>query len=480
MTQRQPAVFDGARRLVAPLVILVVSAGLVFLLARFHFPLTGATGKNYGAFVIGIAAALVIARLLDFLVFEIGFRLRRRPPAPALLRQLVALLVFGLLLIGLSQIVLSANLTLLLTSSAIITAVIGLAMQETLGNLFSGLALALERTVQVGDLVRSGETIGLVEQLSWRAIKIRTMEGSSILIPNSVASRDRLEVFRRGGLPIARILHASLEYQTPPARARVALEDALRDLPGLAPHPVPSAGIRSFDPSGITYEVRYWLEDYARFLDIDARVRERVWYRLNRERIPFAYPVIRQHQYAAGPLPKAPESAVIPDVIAGTELFAPLSDDERQRLAKGATSHRYAEGEIIVRQGDVTSSMFLIVSGRCAVSARGEGIASQRVAVLEEGSAFGEISLLTGEPRIATVRALTEATLVEIDKAILAPILRESPSLVEKLETIIIERRKETADRLVSAPEAEVLEPKSLRDRIRRFFGLTERGGAER
>src|SRR5262249_18592015 len=293
MTERQPGVFDASRRLIAPLVILALCAGLVFLLARFHVALSSATGKNYGTFIIGIAAALVVARLLDFLVFEMGFRLRHRPPAPARLRQIVALLVFGLLLICLSQCSLSSNLTLPLTSSAIITAVIGLAMQETLGNLFSGLALALERTVQVGDLVRSGETIGLVEQLTWRAIKVRTMEGSSILIPNSVASRDRLEVFRRGGLPIARILHASLEYQTPPARARVALEAALRDLPGLAPHPVPSAGIRSFDASGINYEVRYWLDDYARYLEIDARVRERIWYRLNREKIHFAYPVIR-------------------------------------------------------------------------------------------------------------------------------------------------------------------------------------------
>jgi len=473
MTERPPGLLDAARRLVSPLVVLVFAAALVVLLGRFHVSLVGATGKNYGNFVLGIAAALVVARILDFLVFEVGFRLRERPPAPALLRQLVALLVFGLLLLGLSQVVLSANLTLLLTSSAIITAVIGLSLQESLGNLFSGLALTLERTVQVGDLVRSGETIGLVEQLTWRAIKIRTMEGSSILVPNSVASRDRLEVFRRSGVPIARVLHLTLEYETPPARARVALEDALRDLSGLAPHPAPTVGIKSFDPSGINYEMRYWLEDYARYLEMDGKVRERIWYRLNREKIRFAYPVIRQHQYAAGPLPKPPESAVIPDVIAATDLFAPLSPGERERLAKGARSHRYAEGEMIVGQGDATSSMFLIVEGRCVVSAHGDGRSSRRVAVLEPGSAFGEISLLTGEPRIATVRALTEATLVEIDKATLAPLLEASPSLAEKLETIILERRRETADRLETAPGADpLLEPTTLRTRIRRFFGL--------
>jgi len=473
MSTRPPGLLDAARRLLPPLAILALAAGLVFLLTHLQIPIRDA-GKNYGAFVIGIAGALVFARLLDFLVFEVGFRLRRRAPAPALLRQLVALLVFGFLLIGLSQVILSANLALLLTSSAIITAVIGLALQDSLGNLFSGLALALERTVQVGDLVRSGDTIGLVEQLTWRAIKVRTMEGSSILIPNSVASRERLEVFRRGGLPIARILHVGLEYETPPARARAALEDALRDLPGLAHHPAPAAGVRSFDASAVTYELRYWLEDYARYLELDAKVRERIWYRLKRERIRIAYPVVRQHQYAAGPLLGPPESASIPQVISSSPLFAPLSDAEREILAEGATSHRYAESEIIVREGEQTSSMFLIVEGRCAVSARGDALSSQRVAVLEEGGSFGEISLLTGEPRIATVRALTEATLVEIDKATLSPVLEANPSLAEQLGTIILERRQETASRLGSLPEpAAALEPKSLRGRIARFFGLT-------
>lgn len=472
MITRPASLVDAARRVLPSLVVLALAAALVMALSGLHVPIREA-GKNYGMFVIGVAAALVVTRLLDFLLFDVGFRLRRRPEAPALLRQLVALLVFGLLLLVLSKVILSANLTLLLTSSAIITAVIGLALQDSLGNLFSGLALALERTIQVGDLVRSGETIGLVEGLTWRAIKVRTMEGSSILVPNSLASRERLEVFRRGGLPIARTLRVGLEYETTPARARAALENALRDMPGVAIHPAPAAYLKSFDDHAVSYEVRYWLEDYARYLEIDSRVRERVWYRLNREQIKIAYPVIRQHQYAAGALPLPPQSEPLPELIAASDLFEPLSAEEGRRVAEGATTHRYAEGEIIVREGDETSSMFLIAEGRCAVSARGDGTSSQRVAILERGGAFGEFSLLTGEPRFATVRAITEATLVEIDKATLAPVLEANPTLVEKLEAIMLERRRETVGRLGSIPEDPAVGPsRSLRGRIARFFGL--------
>jgi CRP-like cAMP-binding protein len=172
------------------------------------------------------------------------------------------------------------------------------------------------------------------------------------------------------------------------------------------------------------------------------------------------------------PTPIDPAEAIGPAIDA-TALFAPLSADERRRLAAGAKLLQFAEGETLVREGDTTSSMFLIAAGRAAVSVHANGGASRGIAVLEAGAAFGEISLLTGEPRLATVRALTEITLVEIDKQTFAPVLEANPSLVEKLDAVILERRRYTADRKQSAADAGASgEPESLRDRIARFFGL--------
>ena len=411
--------------------------------------------------------------MIDFVLFDVGYRLRRGTSAPALLRQLASVIIFGIIVAVLFQVVLSANLAAILTTSAIITAIIGLALQETLGNFFSGLAMALERTVQVGDMVRTGTELGLVEQLSWRAIKVRTIEGNSVFIPNSIASRERLEVFRRGGAPMARVLFVGLEYDAPPARARAELEAAVQDLPGLAARPAPKAELEAFADSSVVYELRYWLLDYAHYHDLDAVVRERVWYALERAGLSIAYPLIRQHQYAAGPLKVATPSRATPDIIERGELFAPLSAEERSQLAGGARRLRFAEGEVIVREGDTTSSMFLIADGRVAISVRGEGTESRSVAVLEPGAAFGEISLLTGEPRLATARAATESTLIQIDKETLAPLLVANPSLVEKLDRIIQERRRQTADRLGSTRDDAVsAEPESLSHKIARFFGL--------
>lgn len=464
------------RRLIGPVALVATVIAVILLLTAVKVPTTSSAGdRDYGALAIGIAAALVVTRLLDYVLFDVAFRLRRKHTAPALLRQIVSLLVFGLAVIVLVRLILGVQLTGVIATSAVLSVVIGLALQDTLGNLFSGLALHLEKSVQVGDMVRFGETFGTVEELSWRAMKVRTMEGNVLLVPNSTASRERLEVFPRPGRPIARKLEVGLEYDLPPGKAREALEAAGRDLPGIASFPEPAAYLKSFGDFSISYELRYWLEDYSRFLELDSQVRERVWYRLSREGIPIAFPLIRQWQWAAGALEPRSRRNAIEAAISSVDLFALLSDEARGRVASGARERRFAPGETIVREGDRGSSMFVVEEGRLGVSAHGTVGQSQKLAVLEAGSAFGEVSLLTGDTRTATVRALTEATLLEIDKATLAPILRENPSIVGLLELTMQERRKRAADALQAArgDDADRTEDRApLRQRIARFFGL--------
>ena len=466
------ALAAAVRRILPALVILGAAAAVVGMLHALHFALKDPVAhRDWGEFAIGVALALLATRVIQVLLFDIGYRLRRGAEPPALLRQLVGVVAFLVILAVLVQVVLSANLGTILATSAILTAVVGLSLQETLGNFFSGLALAMERTVQVGDMVRTGDTIALVEQLTWRAIKVRTLEGNSVVIPNSVASKDRLEVFRRSGAPLARTVRVSLEYDVAPERARSVLEEAGRDVAGVAAVPAPVAYLHSFEASVIEYELRYWLDDYARYLEVDSRIRERVWHRLGREGLGFAYPLARQFQWQGGPVPRADTSPAIRRAIDSSPLMRALSEDERARVAAGARLRTFAHGEVVVTEGDTTSTMFLIASGRAGVTIHADSGGSRGVAALGPGQAFGEISLLTGEPRLATVRAITEVELVEIDKATIAPILEANPSLVDKLEEIIEARRQQTADRLDESSQVREV-PESLRSKMARFFGL--------
>ena len=475
MTSERGGLSHIVRRMGAPILVLLAVAGITVALTALRVDTTDALRHiNYSAVALGLAAAFVVTRLLDVAVFDVGSRLRGRTPPPALLRQIVSIIVFGMALAFVFKRTMAADLGAFLTTSAIITAVVGLALQDTLGNLFAGLALAMEKTVQVGDMVRSGETIGIVDQLSWRAIKLRALNGNLLLIPNSVAGRDRLEIYPRPGPPVARTACVGLDYDVPPAVAREALEAAARHLPGLAEFPAPRAYLKTLDEYAVRYELRYWLADYARMLEIDSQVNERLWYALERAGLPIAFPLHRQHQYNAGPLLRPSRADAVAATIAGLELFQALSSAELQIITAGALERRYTEGETIVREGDPGSSMFLIQAGLCGVTGHGGLEDSQRLAQLEPGMAFGEIALLTGEARTATVRALVETTLVEIRKETLAPILESNPALVEKLDATMRGRLRHAADIFDATREemqrAEVQEP--LAERIRRFFGL--------
>ncbi|MEP7132979.1 MAG: mechanosensitive ion channel family protein [Acidobacteriota bacterium] len=462
------------RRLTGPLSLLGAAVLGVVLLKTFHVASVNASGTDWGRLAVWIAGALVVTRFLDYALFDVAFRLRGQAVAPSLLRQLVSLVIFGIAVSLVVKALVPGFALPILTGSAIITAVIGLALQDTLGNLFAGLALHIEKTVRVGDIVRSGESFATVEELSWRAMKLRTIEGNLLLVPNSVAGRDRLEVYPRGGRPVARSLRVGLEYDASPVMARETLESAVRGLAGVASYPERRAYMKSFEPYSVVYELRYWLEDYANYLDIDSAVRERVWYALHRAGLHIPMPFIRQYQYSGGSVPEESRGAAVAPAVAQLDLFAPLSDAERAGIAEGAMERRYAPGEIVVREGDQTSSMFLVASGRLGVTIHGAAGDTRSLAVLEPGSAFGEISLLTGEPRTATVRALSESVLVEIEKRTIEPILRNNPSLCGAFDAVIAERRRGAASVFDATRHDPERAPGKapLADRIGRFFGL--------
>jgi small-conductance mechanosensitive channel/CRP-like cAMP-binding protein len=474
-------VSSALRRLAVPLIFLAVVAAAVWAAGALGIPTSSPGGeggtRDYGKLAIGIAAAVLAIRILDLIFFEAVPRVRGRSPAPALLRQLSALLLFGIAVAALFQATLSMSLATVLVPSAIITAVIGLALQDTLGNLFSGLALAMERTVTAGDVIHTGGAFGVVEELSWRTIKLRTPEGNLLLLPNSMAGRDRLEVYPRGRA-IARRIEVSVDDVVSPAMVRGVLEGAVRGVSGVAEKPEPVAYLRLLSGGSEVFELRYWLEDYARFLEVDARVHERVWYALARAGVRLALPVIEQRQFAGGPLqlPRAPADAAA--AISGLDLFGALSPEERTALTAGAAVQRFGPGEIVVREGEPGDSMFLIAAGTVNVSVHGDGDTSQRVAGLGPGQSFGEQSLLTGERRNATVRAAGEVVLIEIEKQDFAPVLAANPSLCEALEKIMTERRQYSADVLSSRPAAAAHERQDLAGRIARFFGLRPRGGS--
>ena len=230
------------------------------------------------------------------------------------------------------------------------------------------------------------------------------MQGHTVLIPNILASRERLEVFRRGGPPMARVLRVGLEYDLPPARARAVLEAALRNLPGLAPHPAPRALLHTFADWSVSYELRYWLEDYARYFESTPRCASASGMRSSAEGSPsptrsFASTSTPQDRFPGptGPGPSPRRSTAASSSRRCPRTSAPRSRPERAPCRTRPVRRSCARAR---RRRRCSSSR----PGGPAVSVAAGTAASQKLALLDPGSAFGEISLLTGEPRTATVR----------------------------------------------------------------------------
>ncbi|HVT04324.1 MAG TPA: mechanosensitive ion channel family protein [Thermoanaerobaculia bacterium] len=420
---------------------------------------------SYLLFAAYLSLIVLLVRILDAVLFDFIFTRRRNIVAPLLLREILSI---GFYLAGLAWALSSVfkyHITALLTTTTVLAAVIGLALQDTLGNLFSGISLHMESTFEVGDVVKSGEMIGVVENVNWRATRMRSFENYIIVLPNAVIARERLLVFPRATLN-ARTLTVGLSYDTPPAEAISVLEKAVTNVSGLSREKPIVVRIGSFQDSAVHYEIKYWTRDYARHDDIDAAVLRAVWYALKRSDISIAYPIRSIHRLRPIEHPKALSRDDILSRLQAVDILLPLSNEEHETIAAGTDVHVYSQGETIIRMGDRGHSMFIVHEGLVSIRI-GDG--SKELAQLGGGSVFGEMAFLTGESRSADVVALSDATVLEIDKSALQPVLKNNPDLVNGITEKVIARRDHLA---TSLAESDAEEKKSVLGKIRAYFAL--------
>src|SRR5687767_11261515 len=355
--------------------------------------------------LLGIVGYLLV-RALNFLFFGLAFRLKRID-APQLIRNIFSIVGFTIFfLVAFTFLFPDVNLGALFTTSAIFGVILGLALQDTLGNFFSGISLQADRPFQVGDVITVGAQrhTGVVEEISWRAVKIRTFQNHVVLVSNSTAAGEELEVSPRDNLN-ARLVFFNTLYSDSPVKTIHVVREAVRDAENVSQKITPIVRIRNLGDNGVDYEVKYWLDDYAKYNDTDALVRQRIWYAFRRAGLNFAYPTRTLHIERAALRDR--DGGAIVERLAAVDIFAPLSAEETVMLAKAAVRHVFAPGELVIRAGDPGASMFVVHNGRVRVQVSDNG-RLRTVATLAEGDFFGEMALFTGEPRTANVVALEE------------------------------------------------------------------------
>ena len=422
-------------------------------------------------FAAYVPLIILVVRLFDTLVFDIVMARRRKISAPPLLRDVITLILYLLLFGSLLTTIFSLSWTTIAGSSAVLAAVLGLALQETLGNLFAGIALRMGDSFEVGDVIKSGELMGRVESVSWRATRIRTYNNDFAILPNSVVARERLEVFPRTN-PNGRTLQVGVDYHFAPARVLDVLQRAASHVDGVDREMPCFARVGAFGDSSVLYEIKYFTRDYMQRDRIDADIRKAVWYALRRNEIAIPFPVRAFHQYTppAGDQKKVSQEELLAR-LREVDILLPLSDAAQESIAAGADVHVYSKGETIIRHAGKGESMFVIHSGQVSVRIPDEDETGgvHEVAQLGEGDVVGEMALLTGETRTADVVALTDVVAIEIGKNALQPLLVKHPELADSLSAQIAQRQ-EHLDTLRDESPEEV--QTTVLSRIRDWFGL--------
>lgn len=383
---------------------------------------------------------------------------------PAIVQDVLTIAVFAV----------TATLVLeekLLTTSAVGAVVVGFALQDTLGNLFAGLAIQVEKPFRVGQWVRIGTHEGRVQQVTWRATKLFTKAGQSVTVPNNVLSKESILNYSEPTAATRLEVSVGASYLVPPNEVKDALREAVRNAPLVLSTPEPLIVIDTFDASAITYSVLFWIDDFGRDRLARDQVRTSIWYTFRRRGIEIPWP-IQVHYERTEPSGVEPvRHAAVARLLGAVDLLTPLSDAERDTLAQACAEHLFAAGECIVRQGDAGDSMFLVLSGSVRVRIEPSG---QELAVIGAGGVFGEMSMLTGETRTATVLATDDTRLLEIDAATFRDLAVQHPGLLEQVSAVVERRRAGLAEAQATGIASGHVSPSqaSILTRIQRFLRI--------
>lgn len=337
----------------------------------------------------------------------------------------------------------------LFATSAVVTAVVGLSLQDTLGNTIGGLALQTDGSVRVGDWIKVGEVVGRVTEIRWRYTAVETRNWETVLLPNSVLMKGPVTVLgrRQGAPPLwRRWVWFNVDFRYPPSDVIAAVEKALRAqaMDGVAVEPPPNCVLMDLHESYGRYAVRYWLKDLAADDPTDSAVRTRIMFALKRADIPLSIPAhalfVTEDNKERKEDKTQSERLRRVEALRRVDLFAPLEREELERLADALNAAPFTRGEVLTRQGAEAHWLYLVIAGDVGVRVAKDGIDTE-VARLGPGSFFGEMSLMTGEPRSATVVALTDVECYRLDATAFRDLLERRPPLAEPIARLLAQRR---------------------------------------
>ncbi len=473
------------RRIVVIFGFHLVALGASYAVA----PLSGAWERGL-LHAADLFATFTIINLVVIGLFDLAL-----PKAKVAVASIVSDLAIGISYIVATLAVLSragANPSSVVASGAVVSGILAISLQTTLGNILGGVALQLDGSVHVGEWIQlDNGRQGRVKEIRWRHTVVETRDWGTMIVPNSsLLAQNILILGKRDGesVPHRMWVFFNVDFRYPPQRVVQVVTDALHASPieRVARDPLPNVICMDLardgkDSFGL-YAVRYWLTDLAADDPTNSAVRARIYAALRRADIPLARPT---HSVFVDPDDEVDRRAKELRqqenrlrLVRGMDLFKSLTEEELVTLVGHLRSTPFTRGETITRQGAVAHWLYLVAAGEAEVLRRVDGVEAPRlVATLTAPDFFGEMGLMTGEPRQADVVAKTDVECLRLDKAGFEAIIMKRPELAREMSIKLAHRRvelqavKEGLD--VDAKRArEASEQERILERIQEFFGL--------
>jgi small-conductance mechanosensitive channel/CRP-like cAMP-binding protein len=417
------------------------------------------TWRNHlGAAAILLSTAFVFA-LVNRYVFDLYFERRRQTTIPHFLREVAALVIFLIALLFVLSVGYHAERELkgVLAGSGIAAIILGFAGQNLFGGIIAGMSIQINRPYKVGDWLQVGDRFAEVMEINWRSTRLCTNDNIYLDIPNNEIVRTTIVNLHYPTEVHAMRIRVGVDYNAPPNRVKDALVRATSSANGVLANPPVKVFLVDFADHAVTYEVKFYMGNHARINEINDAIRTNVWYELKRQRIKIPFP-IRTLQLERRKAPTGDEEhQEARDILRGEPLFQCLSAAQIYNLVEQSDFNQFGRGERVIEEGADGDSMFILLRGAAHVSISKNGKVIP-VATLSSGDCFGEMSLLTGEKRSATVRAEGDCDVMEISKDVMAGIIRDSPDCLRQLSEILarrkIEREKIVKDAALPADQA--------------------------
>ncbi|MCC0176110.1 mechanosensitive ion channel [Waterburya agarophytonicola K14] len=324
--------------------------------------------------------------------------------------------------------------------------VIGLALQDTLGNLFSGIALLFERPFTEGDWIEVDSVKGKVIEINWRSVHMLTRDLEMLIIPNAALAGATIRNYRRPQKLHVEPIDVGFSYDDPPNKVKRVMKQTALATKGVLEKPEPVIQTISYDDSSIGYRVKLFLSDYDKVPMIRDEFMTRVWYAAERNGLNIPFPIRTLYH---NPPTKINSAKVIEEYLQQLHnfpSFASAGGDILAKLAQVATGRAFGEGEKAIAQGDRTEGIYIIVNGQALVTIRAENfVREQEVARLVSGDFFGESALSGKDISPVTVTALSDLEVLILPIETLQIALEQNTRLRQEIGMVMETRRKAIA-----------------------------------